>query len=67
MVQDSKHGIKTAHNQLFTGARLLALGNNPMFYTLIRELAKLDDSPLFWRDVKETDRQDDRTAARLFS
>lgn len=67
MIQDSKHSVKTARNQLFTGARLLAMGNCPMFYNLIRDLAGHDDSPLFLRDVENLDRQDDRAAARLFS
>ncbi|KZV78172.1 hypothetical protein EXIGLDRAFT_634508, partial [Exidia glandulosa HHB12029] len=67
MVQDSKHGAKTARNQLFTGARLLALGNDPLYYELIRELAEHEDAPLYWRDVENIDRQDDRAAARLFA
>ncbi|EJD35366.1 hypothetical protein AURDEDRAFT_75363, partial [Auricularia subglabra TFB-10046 SS5] len=66
-VQDSKHGLKTARNQLYTGARLLALGNYPLLYTHLHELALLPGSPLFNRDVIKVDRQEDRAAARLFS
>jgi hypothetical protein len=66
-VQDSKHGLKTARNQLFTGARMLALGNFPCFYQRLLEFAKHPLGPLFSRDVEQVDRQDDRAAARLFS
>src|SRR6202050_1842935 len=66
-VQDSKHGLKTARNQLFTGAQILALGNFPCFYHQLLEFAKHPLGPLFNRDVEKVDRQDDRAAARLFS
>lgn len=65
--QDSKHGLKTAWNQLFTGARILVLGNFPCFYYQLLEFAKHPLGPLFNRDVEKVDRQDDRAAARLFS
>jgi hypothetical protein len=65
--QDSKHGLKTARNQLFTGARILVLGNFPCFYHQLLEFAKHPLGPLFNRDVEKVDRQDDRAAARLFS
>ncbi|KAH7918497.1 hypothetical protein BV22DRAFT_1134542 [Leucogyrophana mollusca] len=48
LVQDSKHGTKTARNQLFTGARLLALGNFPMYYRMLLDMAL---GPLFRRDT----------------
>jgi hypothetical protein len=67
MVQDSKHGLKTARNQLFTGARILVLGNFACFYHQLLEFAKHPLGPLFTRDVEKVDRQDDRAAARLFS
>ncbi|KAH7919930.1 hypothetical protein BV22DRAFT_1199252 [Leucogyrophana mollusca] len=66
-VQDSKHGAKTARNQLFTGARLLALGNFPMHYKMIRDIADHASGPLFHRDVEGVDKQDDRAAARFLS
>ncbi|KAJ3861852.1 hypothetical protein EV359DRAFT_46360 [Lentinula novae-zelandiae] len=47
MGQDSKHCLKTFHNNLFTGARLLTLGNHAAFYELIREMAFVENSPLF--------------------
>ncbi|KAH7929600.1 hypothetical protein BV22DRAFT_1029216 [Leucogyrophana mollusca] len=67
IVQDSKHGAKTARNQLFTGARLLALGNFPVYYKMLLDMAEHALGPLFRRDVERVDRQDDRAAARLFS
>ncbi|KAH7910134.1 hypothetical protein BJ138DRAFT_1114345 [Hygrophoropsis aurantiaca] len=66
-VQDSKHGAKTAQNQLFSGARLLALGNFPMYYKMLFDITDHPLGPLFRRDVERVDKQDDRAAARLFS
>lgn len=66
-IQDPKHGRKTARNNLFSGSRLLALGNHTAHYGQVRYLANKKDTPLFWRDVDRLDRQDDRAAARLFS
>lgn len=66
-VQDSKHGLKTARNQLFTGARMLVLGNFPCYYQQLLDFANHPLGPLFKRDVEKVDRQDDRAAARLFS
>jgi hypothetical protein len=65
--QDSKHGSKTARNQLLTGARLITLGNFPCHYAQLREFAYHPKGPLFHRDIEKLDRQDDRAAARLFS
>jgi hypothetical protein len=67
VIQDPKHGRKTGRNNLFSGARLLVLGNHMVCYEQIRQMAESDDSPLYWRDVDRLDRQDDRAAARLFS
>ncbi|KAH8977094.1 hypothetical protein EDB92DRAFT_2002633 [Lactarius akahatsu] len=67
VIQDPKHCRKTGRNNLFSGARLLVLGNFPIYYEQVRSLASKDDSPLYWRDVDRLDRQDDRAAARLFS
>jgi len=66
-IQDPKHGRKTARNNLFSGARLLVLGNHTTHYDQVRYLASETDTPLYWRDVDHLDRQDDRAAARLFS
>ncbi|KAJ7034214.1 hypothetical protein C8F04DRAFT_1350091 [Mycena alexandri] len=67
MIQDSKHALKTFRNNLFSGARLLALGSYTAIYSRIREMAFADGSPLFHRDVEKLDRQDDNAATRLFS
>jgi hypothetical protein len=66
-VQDSKHGLKMARNQLFTGARIIVLGNFPCFYQQILEFPKHPLGPLFSRDVERVDCQDDCATARLFS
>ena len=66
-IQDSKHGAKTAHNQLFTGARILTLGNFPMFFQMLLDIVNHPSSPLFHRDVERVDKQDDRAAAHLLS
>ena len=39
LIQDSKHGLKTFHNNLFSGARLLTLGNHTAIYQRIEQLA----------------------------
>lgn len=69
MVQDSKHALKTLRNNLFSGARLLALGNHVATYSQVRDIAFSDkpDGPLYRRDVEKMDRQDDNAATQLFS
>lgn len=67
MVQDSKHGLKTFRNNLFSGARALCFGNYTSFYGTIRQIIFNPSSPLYKRDVEKLDRQDDNAAARLFS
>ena len=67
MIQDSKHALKTFRNNLFSGARLLTLGNFTAMYNRIREIAMEDGTPLYKCDVEKLDRQDDNAAARLFS
>ncbi|KAJ3007533.1 hypothetical protein NUW54_g3516 [Trametes sanguinea] len=67
MIQDSKHALKTFRNNLFSGARLLVLGNDVAMYGWARLLAFLEDSPLYNRDIEKIDRQDDNAATRLFS
>ncbi|KAF5378717.1 hypothetical protein D9757_010757 [Collybiopsis confluens] len=66
MVQDSEHALKTFRNNLFSGARLLVMGNLAAFFQQIHDLAFEDDSPLYHRDVNKLDRQDDNAACRLF-
>lgn len=67
VVQDSKHALKTARNQLLTGARVIVLGNHVIHFAQLRELAEHPASPLRVRDVVNVDRQHDVAAARLFS
>jgi len=69
MIQDSKHALKTLRNNLFSGARLLVLGNSPAMYSQVWDIAFGDqpESPLYRRDVEKMDRQDDNAATRLFS
>ncbi|KAJ3513597.1 hypothetical protein NMY22_g14994 [Coprinellus aureogranulatus] len=66
-VQDSKHALKTARNQILTGARLLTIGNDVLHYRQLHEAAYAG-SALLTADVGPgLDRQDDRAAARVFS
>ncbi|KAJ3816327.1 hypothetical protein F5880DRAFT_1494412 [Lentinula raphanica] len=67
MTQDAKHALKTARNNLFSGARVLPLGNHIATYQQVRSIAHEADSPLYIRDVDKLDRQDDNAASRLFS
>lgn len=65
LLQDSKHALKTARNNLFSGARLLTLFGYVAHYGQVRPLGF--DGPLFRRDVENVDKQDDRAALRLTS
>ncbi|KAF9231491.1 hypothetical protein BU15DRAFT_82327 [Melanogaster broomeanus] len=67
VIQDSQHGLKTARNNLFSGACLLTLGNHIAMYSYARDLAFEPGAPLYHRDVEKLDRQDDNAATRLFS
>ncbi|KAJ7101505.1 hypothetical protein B0H15DRAFT_769608 [Mycena belliarum] len=67
MIQDSKHALKTFRNNLFTGAKLLTLGNFTALYHRICRMALDHNSPMYRRDVLRLDRQDDIAALRLFS
>ncbi|KAJ7032518.1 hypothetical protein C8F04DRAFT_958759 [Mycena alexandri] len=67
VTQDSKHALKTARNQIFTGARFIALGFFVVVYVMLRQIAMDIAGPLFTRDVEKVDKQDDRAAARMFS
>ncbi|KAJ7778679.1 hypothetical protein DFH07DRAFT_950687 [Mycena maculata] len=67
ITQDSKHALKTARNQLMTGARMIVLGFFTVFYSMLRNIAFNIFSPLFTHDVEKVDKQDDRAAAHLFS
>ena len=67
IIQDSKHTLKTLRNNLFSGARLLTFGNFISTYRHIANIAQGAGTPLFSRDVKKVDHQDDNAAVRLFS
>ncbi|KAF8999678.1 hypothetical protein BDQ17DRAFT_1246240, partial [Cyathus striatus] len=68
VVQDPKHARKTMHNNLFSGAQFLILGKHPVYYEQVRKIAfDIECTPLYNRDVKKLDHQDDCAAARLFS
>jgi hypothetical protein len=67
MIQDPKHARKTAANQPLSGARVICFGR---FHVDIQQLAVLLEeatSPLYKRDVFDSDRQDDGRAYRMFS
>lgn len=53
MIQDSKHALKTFRNNLFSGARLLTIGNHTAIYQRIRDMAFESGSPLYHRDVEK--------------
>ncbi|KAJ6585790.1 hypothetical protein B0H19DRAFT_926943 [Mycena capillaripes] len=67
ILQDSKHALKTARNQIMTGARILVMGFFTVLYEQIWKVADNPASPLYASDVQKVDKQDDRAAARLFS
>ena len=67
LLQDSKHALKTLQNNLFSGTRLLTLGNHTMLYSTIHNLAFSNGSPLYRRDVEKLNQQDDNAASWLFS
>ncbi|KAJ7229911.1 hypothetical protein GGX14DRAFT_553416 [Mycena pura] len=66
--QDAAHARKTGRNNLFSGARLLVLGDHVVYYHQVYDLAvNTDDSPLYAKDVVGYDKQDDNAANRVFS
>jgi hypothetical protein len=66
MIQDPKHLLKTFRSNLFSGARLLVLGNYTVMYSHARMIA-FEKGTLYQRDVEKVDRQDDNAATRLLS
>ncbi|KAF8990886.1 hypothetical protein BDQ17DRAFT_1255410 [Cyathus striatus] len=67
MIQNSKHALKMLHNNLFSGAHLLILGDFVTTYQNICNMTFAPGSPLYHCDMEKLDRQDDNTAAQLFS
>ncbi len=66
-IQDSKHGLKTFRNNIFTGARVITLGNFLVYYEQIHDIAVDKSGPLYECDVIKYDKQDDNAASHLFS
>lgn len=66
-VQDSKHVLKTARNQLLTGACILIMGFFAAFFVQLCKLAINTAGPLFTCDIERLDCQDDHAAAHTFS
>ncbi|KDQ63998.1 hypothetical protein JAAARDRAFT_187383 [Jaapia argillacea MUCL 33604] len=67
IIQDPSHCLKTLHNNLFSGAWLLILGQHPIYYEQVQNIAFDEVGPLYRCDVEKLDCQDDRAASRLFS
>ncbi|CAG8654771.1 24961_t:CDS:2, partial [Gigaspora rosea] len=65
-VSDPLHARKSARNALFSGARLLTLGNYIATYDQVLDMCEQDDSILYKKDVINCDRQDDGASHRLF-
>lgn len=65
-VSDPLHARKSARNALFSGARLLTLGNYTAMYSQVLDLCEQADSVLYKKDVINCDRQDDGASYRLF-
>ncbi|KAH6871091.1 hypothetical protein BKA70DRAFT_1489938 [Coprinopsis sp. MPI-PUGE-AT-0042] len=65
MLQDSQHGLKTARNNSFSGARLLVLGNYVVIYEHFRRVSEA--GPARRTDAINNDRQDDSAAIRIYS
>lgn len=66
-LQDSEHALKTFRNNLFSGARVLTLGEHVAMYGQVHKLVQEPESPLLICDVIKLNKQDDRAAIRLFS
>ncbi len=71
--QDSKHLHKTFHNNAFSGAQLLVLGDHYVAFHQVLDIALANATrkgqalPIMQRDVIKLDCQDDHAAACLFS
>ncbi|KAK0193238.1 hypothetical protein F5146DRAFT_1133893 [Armillaria mellea] len=62
-IQDSKHGLKTFWNNIFTGARAITLGNFLMYYEQIHNIAVNKSGPLYECDTIKYDKQDDNATS----
>ncbi|EGG10869.1 uncharacterized protein MELLADRAFT_92216 [Melampsora larici-populina 98AG31] len=66
-VQDPKHARKTASNQLLSGPCLLAFGQFNINLDQLLILLKTKNCPLGYKDILNTDKQDDGHAYQTFS
>jgi hypothetical protein len=65
-VQDPKYVKKTACNQLYSGARLLILGNNVILYWHLLTLAQSPDHTLYMQNVINVNKQDNGSHIKYF-
>jgi hypothetical protein len=65
-VTDPSHARKTARNNFTYGTHLLTLGNSYLCHSVLMELLKIDNCPLYVKDVYNVEKQDDGAARRLF-
>lgn len=65
--QDSLHGQKNLRSFLFSGARVPTLGDSGFLYRMLDEAVDEPDCPLYTKDVRNTDKQNDSAAIRVFS
>ncbi|TRM63887.1 hypothetical protein BD626DRAFT_383429, partial [Schizophyllum amplum] len=63
-IQDPKHALKTARNNVYSGARALLLPNHLITLAQIWQIY-FEGGPLFGREVKRPDKQDDNGAGRF--
>ncbi|KAL1715092.1 hypothetical protein EV715DRAFT_208265 [Schizophyllum commune] len=63
-IQDPKHALKTARNNVYSGARALLLPNHLVTLNQLWQVF-FEDGPLFARDVKRPDKQDDNAGSRF--
>lgn len=65
-IQDSHHGLKTARNNISSGAKGVTVGNSVVLYSQIRNIA-FSGGPLYHCDVEKLNNQDGNAATCLFS
>ena len=67
IVQDSKHALKTYHNNLYSGARCLVMGNYVALYEQVLHLSHGEGTPIYQHNINKVDHQDNNAATHLFS
>ncbi|KDQ15062.1 hypothetical protein BOTBODRAFT_174240 [Botryobasidium botryosum FD-172 SS1] len=63
---DMPHLHKTIHNNMHYGTHLMTMGKDYMCHAVLMSLLRLENCPLYVRDVFNPEKQDDRAARRLF-